>query len=232
VRCEEARALAPEFALNLADGEDRAEVLRHLASCDDCRRLVEQLSEVADELLTIAPVEEPPIGFESRVTERIGVRSPRRPRPVRKLLLRVAPALAAAAVTAVALIAVYDDDRELASRYRDALERAGGQYFQAAPLVAPTGEEAGVAFGYEGTPSWVLVTVDPAHRDQVARAELITEDGRSTRLESFRLDRETGSWGGVIPLELREVDSIRLLGTRPGEEIEATIPRAGSDELP
>ena len=67
--CDEVRDLAPEIALGTIDGEERAEALRHLATCAECRRLVDQLSEVADELLMLAPVEEPSLGFESRVVE-------------------------------------------------------------------------------------------------------------------------------------------------------------------
>ena len=47
-RCDEIRELAAELALGIADGEDRARVLEHLADCADCRREVEGLSAVAD----------------------------------------------------------------------------------------------------------------------------------------------------------------------------------------
>jgi hypothetical protein len=70
--CEEIRHLAPEIALGIADGEERAEALRHLSTCPDCQRVVDQLSEVADELLVLAPAQEPPAGFESRVLQAIG----------------------------------------------------------------------------------------------------------------------------------------------------------------
>jgi anti-sigma factor RsiW len=91
------RELAPEIALGVLDGEQRAEALRHLATCADCRREVEQLSQVADELVMLAPVQEPPAGFESRVVEAIGLRpQPRRARrwTARRLVMRIGPALA------------------------------------------------------------------------------------------------------------------------------------------
>ena len=44
MRCEEIRELSAEVALGIADGEQRAEVLRHISSCAECRRLVEELS--------------------------------------------------------------------------------------------------------------------------------------------------------------------------------------------
>ena len=223
--CEEIRDLTAELALGIADGEERAEALRHLSTCAECRREVEQLSQVADELLLLAPVQEPPAGFESRVVEAMGLER----RPGRRrwfspgwLAPRLGPALAAAAVTAAALIGVYQDDRETADRYRAALDQANGQYFLAERLADGTGAQGGVAFGYEGRPSWLFITVNPAHRDDVTRAELLTQGGRTIPLRAFDLDRR-GSWGGAIPVKLSGVSSIRLLGERPGEILQASL---------
>jgi Putative zinc-finger len=221
--CDELRDLAPEIALGTIDGEERAEALRHLAGCADCRRLVDRLSAVADELLTLAPVQEPPAGFESRVVAALGVRRRPRARRARRLALWLGPPVAAAAVTAAALVGVYHDDRVTAERYRETLEQANGRYFRAEPLRDEAGGEAGVVFGYQGTPSWVLLTVDARHRGQVASAELVTTGGRRIPLPGFRLGRN-GSWGGAIPGNLYDVAEIRLLGDRPGEELDASIP--------
>jgi hypothetical protein len=233
MRCEEIRDLAAEIALGIADGEERAEALRHLSECGECRRLVEQLSQVADELLVLAPVEEPPAGFESRVVEALGLKR----RPSRRLARwlaprwlapRLVPALATAAVTAAALVAVYHDDRVTAERYRDTLAEAGGQYFQAEQLSDRTGNRAGVVFGYEGTPSWVLVTVDRVHRQSVAGGELVTDGGRTISLPSLELDRN-GTWGGAIPVNLYKVASIRLLGESQRHVLEASFPPGVSE---
>jgi hypothetical protein len=229
MRCEEIRDLAPEIALGVAEGEERAEALRHLSTCAECRHVVEQLSRVADELLVLSPAHEPPAGFESRVVDAIvpGRPAPRdRPRWLtpRWLGSRLVPALATAAVTAVALIAVYADDRRTAERYRETLAQADGQYFQAEPLRDETGARGGVAFGYEGSPSWVFLTIDPDQRDAVVRAELVTREGRTIPLRSLELDRE-GGWGGAIPVNLYEVESIRLLGERPGDFLQASFPQ-------
>jgi hypothetical protein len=233
MRCEHVRDLAAEIALGIAVGEERAEALRHLSTCGECRRSVEEFSQIADELLMLAPVQEPPAGFESRVVEGLGLRLPPRRRLPRWLTPRwvgprLAPALAAAAVTAATLIAVYHDDRETAERYRETLAQAGGQYFQAEPMADETGTRGGVAFGYEGSPSWVLLTVDPAHRAAVTRGELTTKDGRTIALPSLELDRN-GSWGGAIPVSLYKVASIRLLGDSPGEILQASFPRGVSE---
>jgi Putative zinc-finger len=222
--CDELRELAPEVALGTLDGQERAEALRHLATCSECRRTVDQLSTVADELLMLAPVQEPPAGFESRVIEAL---TPPRRRPWRRLLVRVGPVVAAAAVTAVALVAGYRDDRVLAERYRETLAQADGRYFEAGPLRDETGDEAGVVFGYQGRPSWVFVTVDVAHRERVSGAQLVTRDRRTVPLPSFRLGPD-GSWGGAVPADLYDYTEIRLLGERPGEVLESTIPLASA----
>jgi hypothetical protein len=233
MRCEEIRELAAEIALGIADGEERAEALRHLSTCGECRRVVEELSHVADELLILAPVEEPPAGFESRVVEGLGLRRPSRRRlgrwlSPRWIAPRLGPAVAAAAVTAAVLVGVYSDDHRTAERYRESLAQAGGQYFQAERLADATGAQGGVAFGYEGSPSWILVTVDPEHRNAVKSGQLLTKDGRTIALPSLELDRN-GSWGGAIPVSLYRVASIRLLGSSPGETLEASFPPGVSE---
>jgi hypothetical protein len=223
MRCDETRELAAEIALGIVDGEERAEALRHLSTCEECRRAVDQLSQVADDLLVVAPVEEPPAGFESRVVDAMGLRKrPRRRLSLRWLAPRVGPALAAAAVTAVVMVGIYHDDSQTAAEYRGVLDQAGGQYFQAGRLDDETGARSGVAFGYEGSPSWLLVTVNPEHRADVKTAQLVTKDGRTIPLPSFRLD-PMGSWGGAIPVKLYEVASVRLLGQQPGEVLQASL---------
>jgi hypothetical protein len=228
MRCDEVRELAPEIALGIADGEQRAEALRHLTGCADCRRAVEELTQVADELLTVAPAQEPPAGFESRVVEAMGLgeRPPGRRRArrlrLRRLTLRVGPALATAAVTAFVMVGVYHDDHQTAERYRATLAEANGHSFQAETLKDLSGARGGVAFGYDGSPSWLLLTVDRSHRDVVTSGELQTKDGRTIPLRSLHLGAD-GSWGGAIPVKLYEVASVRLLGERPGDVLQASF---------
>jgi predicted anti-sigma-YlaC factor YlaD len=134
--CEEVRALAPELALGIAVGEERAHALEHLLACPACRRYLEELSSVADDLLLLAPTQEPPVGFESRVLEELEERSGRPERRRRRPLIAVAAAAVAALVTASAMWLAFDDDRDLADRYRETLAVANGKYLTAAPLSA------------------------------------------------------------------------------------------------
>jgi hypothetical protein len=94
---------------------------------------------------------------------------------------------------------------------------------QAERLSDETGARAGVAFGYQGSPSWLFLTIDPEHRGDVKSAELVTKDGRKITIPQLRLDRG-GTWGGAIPTDLYSVQSVRLLGDSPGDVLQASVP--------
>jgi hypothetical protein len=207
-RCEETREVLPELALGIADGEERARVLAHIEDCADCRRELERQSAVADSLLVLAPEQEPPAGFESRVLRKIQPPAPRR--SILRPLVAIGAVAAAVAITVGAMMIGTRDERRLADQYRAALEEANGQYFRTARLTDPAGRPGGVLFTYRGTPSWILVTVSPAYRASVDRAELVDRGGRRIPLTSFRL--ADGAWGGSIPVDLQDVAAVHLVG--------------------
>jgi Putative zinc-finger len=208
-RCEETRELIAEVALGIADGAERARVLEHVDDCAECRRELERESAVADELLALAPEEEPPLGFELGVLRSIQPRSARRRRLLRPLPA-VAAAVAAAAITAGAMLFAFRDERRLADQYRATLAHAHGTYFGAVRLTDAAGRPGGVLFRYRGSPSWILVTVAQPHRASVERAELVDRNGRRIPLTSFRI--AGGTWGGSIPVDLEDVAAVHLVG--------------------
>lgn len=69
--CVEAREAAAEFALGILDPIYRREVDSHLRLCDDCRREITGLTEVAARLLDVIPGTEPPLGFDRAVLVQI-----------------------------------------------------------------------------------------------------------------------------------------------------------------
>lgn len=205
-RCEHTRELAAELALGIVEGEERGRALEHLAECPDCRRRVDELSEVADGLLLLAPHREAPVGFESKVLSQV-LPAPERPRRRRwgLVLAPVAAALAAVGIT----LAIVSDDLSTADHYRDTLTKANGTEFEAYSLQTEGGELAGTVFSYRGSPSWVQVVVDPAHRANLSWAQLVTDDGTQIPLGWFHLDR-WGSSGGGIPVDPNRVSVLRL----------------------
>lgn len=218
--CEELRATAPELALGIASGDERAWALDHLASCPACRRHLEELSSLADELLMLSPVQEPPAGFESRVLGT--VREPRK-RPRRRSLIAIGAATAAALATAAAMWVAFRDDLDIADRYQETLAVANGQYLSAEELSGPGGWRAGTAFGYQGEPSWVLVTVYESPRLTPGRydVQVITADGKRNGVRPIPVTSDGGAGGGSIPIEFHEVTEIRLLGPGRGNVLQA-----------
>ena len=223
-RCTELRDVAAELALGIADGEERARALEHLAECDECRRHVERLSAVADELSLIAPSEEPAAGFEQRAVAAMSPGRATARRPRRRFAL---PALAAAAAAAIGAGAVWfalGDDRDLADAYRATLAVANGEYFDAAPLELPGGAKAGYVYGYQGRASWALAVVYDGVAPGEYRLEAVLTDGR--RLPAFPLAVEAGgdgSAGAVIPADYEDVAELRLLDRSGREVAEADV---------
>jgi len=219
-RCEETRDLAAEVALGIADGEERARLLEHAAACADCRRELERLSGLADELLVLGPEHEPPAGFELRVLRAL------RPRPERRRWVRawpaVAAALAAALLTAGGLLLAFRDDRRVADHYRATLAQADGSYFGAIRLHDAAGAPGGSVFIYRGSPSWLVVTVAPPRRASVAGAELVARDGRRIPLPSFRLGG--GAWGGTLSIDLEALAAVHLLDRDGRSVLVADLP--------
>lgn len=216
-RCEETREQAADLALGIVEGEERGRALEHLAKCPDCRAEVEKFSEVADELLLLAPHREAPVGFESRVLgELLPAPQPKRRRRLRLVLAPAATALAAAAIT----LAIVAPDLRLASHYRHTLDQANGKEFESYALRGPGDTHVGTVFSYEGSPSWVHIDVDPAHRSGLTAAELVTDDGSQVHLRWFHLDPAGGS-GGSIPVDPNHVSVLRLSGAPDSQTLVA-----------
>ena len=219
--CERLHEIAPELALGIADGEDRARALDHLAGCANCRAHIERLSAVADELLMMAPAAEPPAGFEERVVGTIEP-APRRSR-WRRLAIPAFAATAAAAIAAFVVWSALGNDRELADSYRATLAVANGEYFDAAPLEAPGGAKVGYVYGYQGRASWVLAIVYDGVRDGTYRLAVVSENGERKPLRRIRVHGGHGSEGGVTPMPYEQVAEVRLLGPGAREIADADL---------
>jgi hypothetical protein len=222
VNCDEVRELAPELALGTATGEERARALQHLATCSNCRLHVDELSGVADNLLLLAPAHEPPIGFESRVIDRISS-GPRPPRWRRMLPAVVAAVLAAIGALALMYV-VSGQDRELAAHYRKALEQANGSYFGGLQLRDADGRRAGHVFAYAGSPSWVVVLLTGSTGSGTYAVELITREGANVQLGSVDVVNGRGTFGSTLSVSLRDVARIQLVEGDGEDLLKAEFP--------
>jgi hypothetical protein len=179
--CAQLADAAPELALGVLCGRERAEALEHLDGCSSCRQLVTSLSGVTDELLrSFAPSVEPSAGFEARVLE--ALTPTRRVEPHRAPRHRVLASLAVAACLALLVgVAV-------------AVGPSAKPAFAAAKMRAASGEVVGWIFVGGDEPSGVYMTL-PGWADQIERY------GRAGDTYSLRITERTGA-DRVLPVSL------------------------------
>lgn len=198
---DEVRELAPELALGIAAGEQRARALAHIAFCSECRTLVDDLSRAADEMLLVSPQKEPPIGFEAQAVRRVrGIRP--------RYRLRLAAAFVSVAFIAIGLTwivtqAATSRDRDLADRYLALIEGRSGELF-AAPLRTADGGRAGQVFAYEGSANWIFIVVTAKTGNGMHEIVLTPRvQAAGSTVGRIRLVDGRGSWGSTTGLDLR-----------------------------
>ena len=208
--CVDVRALAPELALGVADGHERERALRHVDGCQACGGVVSGLATAADGLLLLAPRIDPPFGFRSRTLARIA-RPERRGRPSRWLAVAAA-IVAAIAIGAGATARVTAGDRALGGSYRTILSEGAGAFFAVAPVEGAAGR-VGTAWGYQGQPSWLFVSLHPNVPAGDYRVSMVTSDAQTIELGIARIDPAHATWGAAIPVDLTTVRELRFART-------------------
>jgi hypothetical protein len=210
------QAAAAELALGLLSGPERADALAHLEGCAACRTAVEELADVADRLLLLAPEAEPPAGFETRVFARAAAPAIGRWRRRRPVLVAAAAVLLVVAVAGAVLVTRDRRGSRLDREYVAALEQLDGRALAAANLEDASGQRSGQLFLYEGANSWLFVTVD----DPGAAGDLVVElrfkDGHRVLVPGLRLAAGRGSLGATVHLRLRDLERVRVLDTGGG----------------
>jgi hypothetical protein len=202
VTCADLEALAAELALGTVAGAERAGALDHLAGCAACRALVEELAGVADRMLLLAPVIEPPPGFESKVLARIGVAPVRELRPTRRRRLLVgiaAVALVAAMSTAGATWLAGDSGRPVGVRTALAADNEGRWRCRA------------VVYGDK--PTWLVVSLDRMDGSSNTYSVEALHAGNPTPVSvgSFTLDQGHGTFARPVDLAAGDLESVRVL---------------------
>jgi hypothetical protein len=200
-----------ELALGTLAGRQRAVVLAHLEGCTRCSGEVEQLTDVADALLQVAPGAEPPVGFEVRLFDRLGVREPRR---FRFAGLRNARVLLATAAVVVALALAFGGGwmagPNAPAQHTAAAPSTEGQ-FAAANLVSG-GQARGHVSTYAGNPAWMFMIIRDAGVTGTVTCQLILANGSVIRVGSFWLEHGYGAWSSPLSVGAGNVRGARVLG--------------------
>lgn len=214
--CAEVRELAPELALGILSGAERAEVVLHVNGCARCQAHVAELTEAADALTQLAPEAEPPLGFESRVLRRLdeGERRSRR--------RWIAIAAAVAAVAVILSITVV--------RVIEANDPAATSSAASAPVaVAMHGGAGEVAAGWAfvSDAHGVAVSVDYGIPSGSYAVRVSGPQTGAHELGTLRVVDGRGTWTGHSPAPVRTGARIALVDASGAEACHGTVPVAG-----
>jgi anti-sigma-K factor RskA len=216
VTCRELEALAAELALGTVSGAERAQALDHLARCAPCREMVDQLSRVADCMLLLAPVAEPPPGFESKVLARMGVR----PAPVtrlpsrRRILVGVAAVALVAALSGATAATLVGEERAPEVRTALAVDDEGRWTCRA------------VVYGVD--PTWLVVSLDRTDDLSTSFSVEALHTGSSVPVPvgSLTIKEGHGSLTTAVGLPPEAVKSVRVLDGSGRVRYEVKLPEA------
>ncbi|MBO0732451.1 MAG: hypothetical protein J2P57_24530 [Acidimicrobiaceae bacterium] len=200
--CASFTELAPELALGLLDGRERATALAHAASCDACQHELTALGALADELVTLTPAVEPPPGFETRVIAALQV--PHRHSSRSRRVLAVAAAAAVAVGLSLGGWALSDNLGGSASHAVAAPPSA--------PLLTPGGHEVGEAMLTGPGSSWLSMIVSAGPDQATVTCRLVLSDGDLVTVGSFQLAGGEGYWAAAVPGGSTKVVGVQLVG--------------------
>jgi hypothetical protein len=202
--CDQVVELAPELALDIVCGTERAAALAHLDSCGSCQHVVSSLTGVTDQLLRfLTPSVEPPPGFERQVLAPLMPAPTPAARPTRRRPPAWIGALAAAAcILALTLVL--------------ALSRPNGTSLVAADMTTTRGDVVGTAYVQE-QPA-VLAMDLPGWSARLAAY------GQPADAYSVRIERTDGpmqvvpvavnassSWATALDVDARSITSVAIV---------------------
>ena len=208
--CSEADTMVAELALDVLPGDQRAALLAHVEQCPNCRQLLDELTETADDLLLAGPAATPPSGFEDRVLEQIqGVQGRSGPRRRDRAALRL-PTWAAAAA-AVVLLVTGGVTGAVIGRSSSAPDESAAR-LQTFELISTSGADIGDVSTYIGDPSpWFFMRVEGDVPDATYRCVLDMDDGRTVPIGRLWAVKGHGGWGEHLSEDPRHAVAARLL---------------------
>jgi hypothetical protein len=212
--CAEVRELAPELALGIVGGPERAEALQHASECGPCRALVGELAEAADALPLLAAEAEPPPGFEERVLAALGAPRRRNRRRIAALVAVVAAAATIVSIVGVRVVESVQETNRIVTAASDV---------RSAQMNGANGLDVGNVFVSNGKPSSVVVNVNywvPSGNYDIRYRTGATDK----RLGDVSIRDGRGSWGGVAALPGGGKGSIVLVGADGAVVCEARLP--------
>jgi len=221
--CDRYAVDLPELALGILTGRERAQALAHVEGCPACHAEMERLSVAADSLLEGLPAVEPPLGFEVRLMERLGV-GRGAPRPVRPRWHLRRPLVLAACLLLFVGVGLGVGAGWLARPVQrptigaSAFGTEPGGHVETESLVS-AGRTLGTVTVYSGRTSWLFMSLDDGSWSGKASCQVRLADGRTASLGSFWLNDGYGAWGVTIPTGTGPIETASVV---TGKEVLAS----------
>jgi hypothetical protein len=192
--CEEYGNELAELALGVLTGRERSRTLSHVESCPRCAEELEVLSRTADTVLQAAPDMEPPLGFEVRLFERMGVTdaAPRRRRGRGLRPSRWVPAVVGVAAAALALGIGLSVTSSPSSPNHD--RAAAPSPHAATAALVSDGRTVGHVMTIGGDKPWMSMMLEDSSARGTVRCVVITEDGKAHTVGTFESHEGYGAW--------------------------------------
>jgi Putative zinc-finger len=211
--CEQYGNDLAELALGVLTGRERARVLSHVESCPRCAEELETLSRTADSVLQTAPEMEPPLGFEVRLFERMGVtEAPPRRRRLRPS--RWVPAVVG--IAAAALVLGVGLSLSSPSSPPTVTAQTKGSHDVVTAALVSNDTTVGHVVTVGGAKPWMSMMLDDAKVQGTVRCVVVTEDGKTHTVGTFVARDGYGAWTAplhVNPATVRTAEVVSPSGT-------------------
>ncbi len=223
--CAEVRELAPELALGILGGAERAEVVLHVNGCARCQAYVAELTEAADVIPQLVPDAEPPAGFEARVLRRLGDDRRRRRR---RWAASVAAVAAATMIVSITVVRVIESGDSSSTPVAAPTRSAPATSAQAPVAVAmqDTGSRLPAGWAYVSGTHGLAVTVSYGVVSGGYAVQVKSPDGRAETLGSMTIAESHGSWTGRSTRPITGGSTIALVDARGATACHGTVPTA------
>src|ERR1700728_2463876 len=207
--CEEYSNELAELALGVLTGRERARVLAHVEDCPRCADELELLSRVADTVVQAAPEMDPPLGFEVRLFERMGV-SDGHPRRRRLWPSHWVPAVVGVAAAGLALGLGLSLTSSPAPTVTAKAKAPSSHTGLTADLVE-NGQTVGHVEMVGGDKPWMSMMLADSTARGKGSCVAVTDDGVTHQVGTFVAQGGYGAWTSALPVSPADVHSAEVV---------------------
>jgi hypothetical protein len=218
--CADVREFAPELALGILGGAERAEVVLHVNGCARCQAYVVELTEAADAIPQLVPEAEPPPGFEERVLHHLGED---RRRSRRRWVASVAAVAAGVAILSITVVRVIESGDSTSTNVAAPITLAPKPV---AVAMESTALQLPAGWAYVSAGHGVAVTVNYGMPSGGYAVRVKSPDGSAETLGTMTVEANSGSWTGRSLRRITGGSSISLVDATGVAVCHGTVPVA------